>query len=401
MSLIRLDKMPLVSIVIPTCDRPDYLIKVISLIESNLNDYELIIADNSKTDNLKKQLADYIKQPNIHYSYIPGKLSVVDNFERTLDMIQGDYVCYLGDDDGIGPEFESIVAWAKNRNVDAVYSYDHNGFISNFFWPGVQSKYLGSAYEAKLFVNKFDGRVISVDPIQSINNAMNNPGAGLQDLPRIYHGIVKTSTLRKVRAKFGHVFGGVSPDIYSGMLVATECTSVYRIDYPFIIPGACVVSTAGQGAEKSDVGDLKKVDHITRFGDGLEWPKVIPEFYSPSNVWALSLFAACETIGIPTAKIKFERLYALSFVRYFSYKKEISSAYNAWSSQRPLLKSVFQTLFAFALEIKFQVYRVARKIKKIAYSENSYNSDDILQAYSSLCQHIKENEIKLVLDNKD
>ncbi|EGR0354190.1 glycosyltransferase family 2 protein, partial [Vibrio vulnificus] len=46
--------MPLISIVIPTCDRPDYLIKVISLIESNLNDYELIIADNSKTDNLKK-----------------------------------------------------------------------------------------------------------------------------------------------------------------------------------------------------------------------------------------------------------------------------------------------------------------------------------------------------------
>lgn len=393
--------MPLVSIVIPTCDRPDYLLKVISLIESNLNDYELIIADNSKTDSLKNKLADYIKKTNIHYSYIPGQLSVVDNFERTLDMIHGDYVCYLGDDDGIGPEFESIVEWARNKNVDAVYSYDHNGFISNYFWPGVQSKYLGSAYDAKLFVNQFDGRVIPVDPNQSINNAMSNPGAGLQDLPRIYHGIVNTSTLRKVRAKFGHVFGGVSPDIYSGMLLATECTSVYRIDFPFIIPGACVVSTAGQGAEKSDVGDLNKVDHITRFGQELKWPQVIPKFYSPSNVWALSLFAACETIGIPTEKIKFERLYALSFVRYFSYKHEVFKAFKVWCGTRSLIKNIVDSLLSIVYECKFQVYRVFRKIGKIAYSEKSYRCEDILQAYSSLNKHIEKNAIRLVLKNKD
>ena len=75
---------PLVSIIIPTCNRSEYIYSVIKNILSHLNDVEIIVSDNSTTNQLKDGLAEYIYSGKIIYEYIEQEVSVVENFERAV-----------------------------------------------------------------------------------------------------------------------------------------------------------------------------------------------------------------------------------------------------------------------------------------------------------------------------
>lgn len=312
---------PLVSIIIPTCNRSEYIRSVIKVILKNLNNVEIIISDNSRTDQLKKTLEGYILSGDIIYEYINTEISVVENFERAVAKATGNFVTCLGDDDSIGPGFISVVNWALNNNIDAVYSYS-NRFIANYFWPGVQSKYFSDGYQAKLFVKAYTGIVTKIFPEESLQNAANKLGSGLGKMPRIYHGLVKRTLLNEIRKKYGSIFGGVSPDIYSAVLIALEAKNVYSIDAPFILPGGSPNSTAGLGAARTDRSDLFSVDHIRRFGINFKWSPLIPSYYSPHNVWAFSMICAIQKSRENYININFLGLIIKNLLSDKAYIKE-------------------------------------------------------------------------------
>lgn len=288
--------MPIVSIIIPTCNRSDYLLPMLDAILAHVADAEIIVSDNSDTNKVEAMLADKIASGHVRYHYIPHPVSVVENFEQALALASGTFVTSLGDDDCIGPGFNEVVAWADAQQVDAVYSYATR-FIANYFWPQVKSRYFGDGYQAKLFAKPYGGGATRIDGPSALRGAARTLGSGLGYMPRIYHGLVRRALLDTIRAKYGAVFGGVSPDIYSATLIALEAKRIYRVDAPFVLPGGSPQSTAGQGAAHTDRAGLFEVDHIRRFGPALVWSPLIPAYYAPYNVWAYSMLRALERSG--------------------------------------------------------------------------------------------------------
>ena len=138
--------MPLLSVVIPTRNRQQYLLDSVSLALASLQDAEVIVCDNSDDDRLRVQLADMLATGRVQYQFLEEPLSVVGNFEKALAMGCGDYVVFIGDDDAVGPGLEEIARWAQAEGVDAVVSYG-SSFLAYYFWPGVKSKYFGNAYD--------------------------------------------------------------------------------------------------------------------------------------------------------------------------------------------------------------------------------------------------------------
>lgn len=392
--------LPKLSIIIPTRNRQDYLLYAVNTIVQYCPSAEIIVCDNSSSDKLRDILAAHISGGNIRYSYSSEYLSVVDNFERALKMSTGKYVMFIGDDDSVGPGLQEVVDWAIEFNVDAVVSY-RDKFLVSYFWPGVQSKYYGNGYAANMFVHDFSGEAFKIDPIESLRSVADVCGSsGLGSLPRAYHGLVARSVLDRVTLKHGRVFGGVSPDIYSATLIASECSSAYVVDFPFVIPGASSVSTAGQGAAQSDRTSLRNTEHTARFGDGLIWDELIPEFYSPHTVWAFSLKKALDCapgLGIAPS---YARLYARCLLYNSAYKTEISAAIESWKTIHMVERFRLVIGWAGAKEIWSQIRRIGRRAISPRAGGNAVKFSQlqtIFDAYETLSEHIRVRGVHLSL----
>lgn len=98
---------PLVSILIPTYNRPDYFRRALeSALNQTYRHTEILIGDDSTNDETEKLVREqYLeKHPNIRYYHNEKNMGQFENDQKLLDMAQGDYVNFLMDDDLFHPQ---------------------------------------------------------------------------------------------------------------------------------------------------------------------------------------------------------------------------------------------------------------------------------------------------------
>ncbi len=97
-------QLPLVSVLIPTHNRPDYVeLALQSVLAQTWTNLDIVISDNSDDELTRERLAPYLEQhPHIHYLRVPG-YSARQNFSNVYAHAQGDYLNYLMDDDLFHP----------------------------------------------------------------------------------------------------------------------------------------------------------------------------------------------------------------------------------------------------------------------------------------------------------
>jgi len=346
-----------ISIIIPTRNRHQYLVKTVQDMLFALNGVELIIVDNS---DCRLEHNFILSGNELKYFYSTKCLSVVDNFEAAISYATRKYVAMIGDDDLVSGMLPEIVKIMTDSDIDCIAPWN-DGYIAHFLWPGVKEA------AGQLWIRDYDWSLVRHSPEHAILNSMKYPGKGPSDLPKIYQGIVSQDVIKKVLKKYGKVFGGVSPDIYSGMLLASCSRSIASINFPFLIPGASVTSTAGEGHLRADrAQDKKSKEHISRFGDQLEWPDFIPDVYTAHTVWALSLYAAVQKMKIPASRKNIYFLYIEMLIRYPNYSREVFDSMKANGS--------FATMPVEALRglTSFVQYYAPRIINRISLKNRQY-----------------------------
>ncbi len=97
--------MPLVSILIPTHNRPDYgELALKSALAQTYPNIEIIVSDNSDDRLTAERFGPYLERhPHIHYDYVPGT-GPKENFQHCYARATGEYVNYLMDDDLFHPQ---------------------------------------------------------------------------------------------------------------------------------------------------------------------------------------------------------------------------------------------------------------------------------------------------------
>ena len=106
------NKKPFFSILIPSFNRPNYLVKCIdSILESNFKDFEIIISDDNSP--LKKEIAKiikpYLKRGVIRFYSQEINLKEPENKNFLINKAKGEYNIFLGDDDILLPNSLSIL----------------------------------------------------------------------------------------------------------------------------------------------------------------------------------------------------------------------------------------------------------------------------------------------------
>jgi glycosyltransferase involved in cell wall biosynthesis len=96
--------MPKVSVIIPTCNRPELLKRAIrSVLEQTFQDFEIIVVDDGMKVRAEESVRE-INDPRIRYIRNEVSLGGGGTRNRGIDEARGEYVAFLDDDDEWLPE---------------------------------------------------------------------------------------------------------------------------------------------------------------------------------------------------------------------------------------------------------------------------------------------------------
>lgn len=315
---------PILSIVIPTKNRQKYCLAAIEqIISLGLNNVEIVIQDNSDDASLKEAITPFLDNNRIIYNYQEGVLSFVDNFSEAVVSARGEYLCMIGDDDGILPNIIDIVEFAKKHDYDAIVP----GLNSFYCWPS-EDPFIKGAGNGYLCVSYVNSRRYDVDVQDALNKLLSHGGQDYQslNLPRLYHGVVARKALKEVYERTGTYFDGLTPDIYIAVALCFTCKRVCRTCFPITIPGICPRCGSSDSATGKHTGELKDAPHF-RGHDSYEWNDRVPAIYSVESIWAETVLHALHNFGAENLYEKFrvDVLDGICLAHYPQFRRKIKA----------------------------------------------------------------------------
>ena len=185
---------PRFSVVIPTRNRADTLrVTLATCLEQEFDDYEIIVCDNCSPPSTKAVVDDFAT-PRIRYVRSDVSLAMVENWNLAAEHARGEFVIYLGDDDGLMP-------YALGE-LDRLFRQHDVGAIrwnwAVYSWPDVALE--GMADYLKVGLTRKERLVPSHEAIADAID-----GRALPDvLPNVYHSAVSrkcSSTFAMSRAR--------------------------------------------------------------------------------------------------------------------------------------------------------------------------------------------------------
>ncbi|MBC7637410.1 MAG: glycosyltransferase family 2 protein [Acetobacteraceae bacterium] len=157
------DRLPKISIVIPTRSGPELVMDAVhTVINQGYENWECVVFDNNSDDPIAPHIAA-LNDRRVRCVRSNVTLPVTDSWNRAIDEGTGDYVTLFGDDDGLTPDFMPTIEFITrfHKGPDFIYS----GLLQ-FFHPGV-APWEPSGYVIDLrsgFFFEGEGDIVTLDP---------------------------------------------------------------------------------------------------------------------------------------------------------------------------------------------------------------------------------------------
>lgn len=304
----------LLSIIIPTKNRQFYCKKAVNQILNTVSTkVQVIVQDNSDDESLRSYF-DELADERIFYNYHPGTLSFVDNFSEAVSWSNSEYLCMIGDDDGVLSIIESVVQYMKMNEVDAFVP----GLNVIYSWPSYHP-FIKNAEHGYLHVTPIKNGIQEVNCKLALEQLYQNAFQDYQrtKVPRLYHGIVRRDALKKIKKRTGHYFGGLTPDMFMAVALSLVCEKVVSSEFPITISGMCPGSGSANSSTGAHTGKITDAPHFIGHIDYV-WDERIPKFYSVETIWIETAFHALQEMGEEAlcAQTNYALLYAMLEKKY-------------------------------------------------------------------------------------
>ena len=365
-------KQPLLSIVVPTKNRYPYLKKLIELVESfNSNDIELVIQDNSDDNN---EILEFLKDkyPFVVYNHIQGQIPMSTNSDKAILNSSGEYVCFIGDDDGVTKEIIPCVRMMKERDVEVLKPTS-----ASYCWPDVRpGKYFSRS--TRVIYDKPTGKLKKIDNEKVLNEIVSRGFVDRGNMPLLYHGIVRRDVLDKIFAIGGTCFPGSSPDISNAVAITLTSTRCYTYGKIITISGASMFHGGGVYLTKKKHPDLNDIKWLLP-GAVDKWDVRLPKIGEGESIWCDSAIKALQYMKRHDIieRINFEYLY----LHFALCHKDLYDIVIDFSKKKTLFKLKYLLLsqkrrFDGIIELLFNLIgRVPRKQTAVGFNDILEASD--------------------------
>lgn len=222
--------MPLLSIVVPTLNRPDTLRHALATMACQPvnTDCEFIVQNNGGNPEIAAMVAGLGDKRFRHFAS-DAVLTMTDNWEAGLGHASGDYVTFIGDDDGLMPYACATAAGIlADRTIDLLSWSAYSYYWPNYYHPAFRNRLL-----AEIDLTSSARRIPSRHELARIFGFQ----AHYSHLPMIYNSFVRRSVIDRMRAVGGRYFIGLSPDVASGIANAALTDNFVRLSRPLGMAG--------------------------------------------------------------------------------------------------------------------------------------------------------------------
>lgn len=385
----------LLSIIIPTKDRHFYLEKCLkSLLEIEGENYEIIVNDNSGI----KFKSSLVNNTKIKYFHTNEFLTITQNFSSALDKSSGEYVSFIGDDDGINPFILKYVNFCKINNLDAGVG----NVASKFIWKDVNYNLYGKKLSGILRL----GKITNYFEFPNIKNELikcaKNSVEGFGKLPKSYHGFVKRKVFNDIKLKYNSYFTGPTPDMSSSIAISLTIKKYVYFDYPIFIPGTGSNSGGGAGARHEHNWRFENIKWISdQFKN--DWNIYSPKYASGITIWAECYLQTCKKINPNFLKhFNYNRYFSRLIVFDRNYKKNISNSITLFKRNMSYVHRLFFNLQLLVNVIKTIVKRLKAVLNNFLliihlnpFYQTVKNLNDIHECILELKKIVKKKNIKI------
>ena len=301
----------LVSIVLPTKDRPGYLSGFINrFIHDSPGNWALAIADNSVAP------FEVPQHERVFYTREERLMPIKSNTEIAYELVNAEFYLFVGDDDFVNYDLD-IESW---KDYDII-----NGMVAYYWWKDIDKfREFHSDQLSTRFIRRSDW---------SLNSFLKDGASDIFKLPWLYHGLVKKNFLIKIKREYGCICLGPSPDISLALQSALLQPRCLFADEFLTVFGASQNSGGGMTANNTHRGSLKK----PWLPNNLEetWPEWLPMYWSQHTIYPYT----AHLLGLGSKLKVFTALY-----RCFKY--------DGYKPNNLLLKVCFNILLLSQILIK-------------------------------------------------
>lgn len=256
----------MLSIVIPTRHRPDFVREALHHATAQRGDYEIVVADNYVNPELSvRGIVDEFGTSSIRYVRPPQPLGMVENWNFALSAARGDYVLYFTDKTFLLPGAIARLTGFLEQNQPEILNWTVDSYSpldqSRPFSAGVYS--LASA--------KAQGGAVEYGPREALclkgrgETARAKMSAVDYVRGKICFGAYKRELIDRIQVKYGPLFQSISPDYTSMILALAEATSGMDVGWTASVQVHSNVSNGMQCA-LSDEAAKRFLDEIGALG---------------------------------------------------------------------------------------------------------------------------------------
>lgn len=241
--------MDTLSVIVPTRERPDTLLHTLRTLQGQDYDgLEIIVSDNASGDATREVVKSF-SDPRVTYVNTGRRLSMSDSWEFALGHARGDFVAFLGDDDGYLPGAVPRAMGILRDSAMKAIVWDK----ADYCWPDHIDESMRN-----WIVLKDRSRGIEVARGQKRLRRVMAFHESYARLPCLYSGIVRRTLVDSVvrMSTNGRFFNAVSPDVYSGIALSMVADSYLLSAIPFSVNGASRHSngTSVMRSQSNDAG---------------------------------------------------------------------------------------------------------------------------------------------------
>jgi len=270
-------KNPKYTILIPTFERANLLKGTIDgCLLQEYENYEILISNNFSNDGTDRILKEYATHPKIRIIKTEKKLSMQDHWGFAMEEVRGEYVLFLGDDDGVDSRLFSIIDEVVEKTKTNIIKF-RTGIYYHNDWIGVEKNTFH-------FASNATGAYFEVN-IDEVFKSF----CELKDykyFPSLLTCIFKRELYLSARGKVNRMFVGAPDHSCAFLLLAQENAKLSYIDAVLGFGGRSENSNAAFYAAKENKKSKKNTRHVewsTEMTEENRLPHHKPDINAPSN----------------------------------------------------------------------------------------------------------------------
>jgi len=295
-----------ITILIPTRQRADVLRHALAtcLFQQDRN-CTILVSNNASEDETPDVIAWAAAQdPRVRSIRPPVRLGMTEHWEFALGHVEPGWVVIIGDDDGMLPQALPNLrqATARHPDIEAI------GWPYSFYvYPDPAKSVLEQGFLA--LGQSADEHVR--DAREWLRKIADFRSAYYVEMPMVYHGMVHTRLLDRIRRQAGRQIGTRIPDVYLALATASVCGRYLRMRTSQSIFGSSPHSNGSSSQGKGDQQIYERFNNESTIG---QHPSV-PSMRSISSL-ILEALLTCRDSGLlpRDVPIDLESAFIRSFV---------------------------------------------------------------------------------------